>query len=96
MKKRIYKKMHFLMVQFESFTSNFSGANNFDQFLVWGQKFYALQGQKFDHEIPLGENLGGTSWKSVPLGAKKRQSLPGSAIRLMGIPLYYFTPVIFE
>ena len=52
--------MHFLIVQFESFTSIFSGANNFDQFKFGGKNYMLDRGEKFDHEIPLGGGGGGT------------------------------------
>ena len=61
---------------------------------VWGQKFYAWQGRKFDHEIPLGGNLGGQAENVCPLGQKKgrvcqvlhcRIGNPGGAISIKNV-----------
>ena len=57
-----------------------SGANIFNQIKL-GAKILYLSGAKIWPWNPLGGEPGGTSWKCVPLGAKKGQSLPSSALR---------------
>ena len=50
------------MVQFESFTSIFREANNFDQFKFWGKNFMLDRGE-IDHEILLGLGSWGGTWE---------------------------------
>ena len=53
----------------------FSGANNMDQFWLgfFGQKFYACQGWKFVHEIPLGGSWGDKLKICTPKGKKRAE-----------------------